>query len=335
MNNHAVKTFLEKNFLSEIKLLRLGGDASTRSYYRVHDTDHTAILCIDENLRGVKEATYPFFILHRLLETGGVPVPRIIDVDSAEGLILQEDLGDLLLQDYCSDPGDKKTARLYQKAIDMLTDIQQIRGSEAVPFGLSFDREKLNFEFNFFLTHTLKGFFGGEVNSLLGEVSRSLEKISTEMDRPEFFVLNHRDYHSRNIMVFEDELKIIDFQDARLGLPQYDLVSLLYDPYFILKEVTREALKNYYREAAAERNICTMSSDEFDYFYYLSAFQRNIKAVGSYGYLATVADKPSFNQYILPGLKLAASYAIKTDLTQKAWGLLSEYLNELDVEVKP
>jgi len=335
IENNTAAAFLKKNFLSEKNLFRLGGDASTRSYFRVHDTDRTAILCIDENLRGVKEATYPFFILHRLLSKGGVPVPQVIDVDEAAGLILQEDLGDLLLQDYCSAMTDKKIFSLYRSAINILIDIQSIKGIEPVPFGLAFDRDKLNFEFGFFITHTLKGFFGGEVNALLHEVSRSFEDISAAMDRPEFFVLNHRDYHSRNIMVSKDELKIIDFQDARLGLPQYDLVSLLYDPYFILKEVMRENLKNYYREAAAEKNLCTMSQDEFDYFYYLSAFQRNIKAVGSYGYLAAEADKPSFEQYIIPGLKLAASYADKTDQTQKAWSILSEYLKTLNIEVKP
>jgi aminoglycoside/choline kinase family phosphotransferase len=115
---------------------------------------------------------------------------------------------------------------------------------------------------------------------------------------PELFVLCHRDYHSRNILIRENDFLIIDFQDARLGLPLYDVVSLLRDSYAFLPEAMIAHLKSHYYNYAHEQGIPLPARDEFERLYYLSAFQRNVKALGTFGYQIYQRKKKMYEQYI-------------------------------------
>ena len=164
-----------------------------------------------------------------------------------------------------------------------------IRGKGGVPFSLSFDVEKLMFEFDFFMEHALAGYFRAPAGTDLTRPLRTAvpDDSGGILYRPELFVLNHRDYHSRNIILCNDVPYIIDFQDARMGLPQYDAVSLLRDSYVTLAPVLFEWLKNFYYEGSREVGIHAMGRDEFDYYFDLMAFQRNVKALGTFGYQVT------------------------------------------------
>ena len=97
-------------------------------------------------------------------------------------------------------------------------------------------------------------------------------------------VLVHRDYHSRNLMFKSNEQVVIDFQDARMGTPLYDLVSLLEDCYYDLSFSNREDLKKYYYENFY-RNFDTKSYAEFLRLYDLMSIQRVYKAIGSFAYI--------------------------------------------------
>ena len=95
----------------------------------------------------------------------------------------------------------------------------------------------------------------------------------------------HRDYHSRNLMVLQgEELGVLDFQDARLGLCQYDLASLLMDSYFVLGEVLIEELLDYYLGCIEKLEARPLNEKEFRRIFYLTAIQRNLKAVGTFAY---------------------------------------------------
>ena len=102
---------------------------------------------------------------------------------------------------------------------------------EFAPYGIAFDVEKLSWELQFFLKHFVEGYRGAQVapasrEALLQEFATLAEELSAEPR-----VLCHRDYHSRNLMLHEGRLVVIDFQDARMGPDTYDLVSLLRDSY--------------------------------------------------------------------------------------------------------
>jgi aminoglycoside/choline kinase family phosphotransferase len=107
-------------------------------------------------------------------------------------------------------------------------------------------------------------------------------------------VLCHRDFHSRNLMVHAGRLHWIDFQDARLGPATYDLASLLRDSYVDIEEefVAERA------EEFRQRALPGEAKDVFARRFELTSVQRNLKALGTFGYMATVRQNPVYLQYV-------------------------------------
>src|SRR6185503_8428805 len=126
-------------------------------------------------------------------------------------------------------------AALYREAVGLIDTLQR-RGAELaspsfVPYGIAFDVEKLTWELQFFTKHFVEAYRGAQISpsareALATEYAAIAEELASEPR-----VLCHRDYHSRNLMLHDGSLYIIDFQDARLGPDTYDLVSLLRDSY--------------------------------------------------------------------------------------------------------
>ena len=114
-------------------------------------------------------------------------------------------------------------------------------------------------------------------------------------------VLCHRDYHSRNLMLHQGELYIIDFQDARLGPDSYDLVSLLRDSYVDLADSTVDDLIAYFialKRPAGPDAAHQAWEDGFRGRFDVMALQRNLKALGTFGYQTSVRQNPVYIQYI-------------------------------------
>ncbi len=311
----------------ECDIQKLAGDASNRIYYRVDAGKKRWILCHDESYGSLTEKNYSFLILHRLFKEKGIPVPEISAADPERGLLLLEDLGDKLLQYLVSGLSPSGKREIYEKTIDFLIKIQSIRGKGEIPFGLAFDAEKLMYEFRFFVTHTLAGYIGVDLpETLRGELLSEFEKISGILNRPDYFVLNHRDFHSRNIIHFNEGLYFIDFQDARMGLPQYDLASLLRDSYTVLETSEVEHLKEYYYTQSKAAGIQNMERDEFNFLFDLSSFQRNVKAMGSFGFHAHVNGKKFYADFITPALKYIEDSVHRRDELKTAGKILKDLI---------
>ncbi len=324
---HSFTSFLKRYLHEYNDIVPLAGDASTRAYFRVRAGKETYILCRDVSLIGKPLEEYTFKIVHGLFSQHHVPVPNIIAYDNSEGLVLEQDLGEELLESACSPLDREQIVSYYKKALDILAGIQGIRG-DGVPFRIGFNADKLMYEFIFFIVHTLMGYYkislsDADTRGLKNEFS----SISRALDRPDFFVLNHRDYQARNLMLFNDSLYVIDFQDARMGLPHYDLVSLLRDPYVHLDDGMLLMLKDHYYEISRSRHIHDMDRETFEYYFDLMAFQRNVKALGTYGYMAAFRGKRQFEKYIRPCINYLHSYADRRDELKKAWGMLRIYLS--------
>jgi N-acetylmuramate 1-kinase len=293
-----------------IAIVKIQGDASNRQYFRVSRKHGTHIACIDPAFRGRSPDSYPFLTVGKLLAGHGVRVPGVLACDSANGLLLLEDCGDRMLQDEAGFLDAGSLAARYRQVIDLLVEIQSIMPQGAsVPFSLSFDHEKLMFEFDFFIEHALRGLFAGMIDDASINLLRlEFDAISRLLVRPEHFVLNHRDFHSRNVMLFRDEPVVIDFQDARLGLPQYDAVSILRDSYVTLEDELVESLKTRHFSQLEKRGIISMSFPEYLRYFDLMAFQRNIKAVGTFSYQVSVVGNRSFERSIVPTLAYLPAY---------------------------
>jgi aminoglycoside/choline kinase family phosphotransferase len=296
--NELVKNSIENNKISskDIDFVdRLTGDASTRKYYRVNDNKKNSyVVCLDNPTLD----KYPFLEVQQFLEGKNIRVPKIYDYDLAKGYLLEEDLGDCTLLKRLAEVNEQKDEiQFYKESIDIILSLHKIDKKELSHIDLFFDYEKLmdeiNFSIKFFITEFLNIKETQVSSSLAQEFVDICKRLSNEK-----MVFTHRDFHSRNLMVKNDELILIDFQDARLGIPQYDLVSLLEDCYYDLCPKTREELIDYYWENL-DKNIHGQNSREyFDQLYSDMAIQRVFKAIGSFSYIYKVREDHRYLKYI-------------------------------------
>ena len=141
-------------------------------------------------------------------------------------------------------------------------------------------------------------------------------------------VLCHRDYHSRNLMLRDGSLYIIDFQDARMGPDTYDLVSLLRDSYVDINDRELDDLIAYFLALKRSDDVRT-SADEFRRRFDLMALQRNLKALGTFGYQTTARSNPVYIQYIPRTLRYVATALERQPRFARLHGLLAGLIEEL------
>lgn len=323
-----IDRFLTESVGEYGRMEKLAGDASTREYYRVQSGEVSFVLCIDSNFIENPARQYPFFIVDDLLRKKEIHVPKIYAYDEKNGLILLEDGGDDHLKVVFPRLSRDEGLSLYKKLIDIIIDIHFIEGDcERVPFCLSFDVDKLMFEFDFFVENALKNYFRTELSRTEYEELRAeFIKISEILHRREYFVLNHRDFHSRNVLILQSKPFIIDFQDARMGLPQYDAVSLLRDSYLVLDDSIVEVLKEYHFNRLVENGFDKMTYDEYEYFFDIMAFQRNVKAIGTFGYQITSLGNRIYEEYIAPTLNYLPVYTQRRKELRRAGEILKKYV---------
>ena len=293
-----IQEYLRESGIASPKsaVIPLTGDASTRRYFRVIPADGPSlVLALHEG--PIEVATLPFINVARLLERMGLPVPAVLGHSDGLGILALQDLGDVTLQAHLGAGTLTEHASLYRQAVAFV-DVLQRRGRELespehAPYQVAFDVEKLTWELDYFVRHFLEGYRGvtlsaAERTALAGEWAAIVEELAAEPR-----VLCHRDYHSRNLMLHEGQLYIIDFQDARLGPDTYDLVSLLRDSYVDISDRELDELVAYF---AALRGIADTS--EFRRRFDLMAVQRNLKALGTFGYQTITRQNPVYIQYI-------------------------------------
>jgi len=264
---------------------RLTGDASTRKYYRVHCSDNSFVVCLDNPTELNKNS---FVLIQRFLNDNGIRVPKIFDRNVEKGYLLEEDLGDeTLLKILGIINNEEQEYEIYKVIIDELLKMHKLdreKLNETIITEQSFDKKKLNDEIEFTLKYFLGKFLNNQDESIFKDIQNSFKKVNEEISKMPM-VFTHRDFHSRNVMVKDGEYIVIDFQDARLGIPQYDLVSLLEDCYYDLTESNREKLKRYYFDEMDMSSLGQGGYDQFCYYYDLMLLQRVFKAVGSFSYI--------------------------------------------------
>jgi aminoglycoside/choline kinase family phosphotransferase len=293
-----VRRFLRESHLApeDATIVPLTADASDRRYVRVCRSGAPIVLAI--HAAPIDFATLPFVNVTALLQEMELPAPQILGHSDRDGILALTDLGDVTLQAHLAATGGADRLPLYRHAIVLIEQLQR-RGREFasdayVPYRIAFDVEKLTWELNFFVRHFLEGYLGATLTdadreTLAEEWSLIAGELSSEPR-----VLCHRDYHSRNLMVVNGQLHMIDFQDARLGPDTYDLVSLLRDSYVDFSEDEVDGLVAYFLELQSGSS----APDEFRRRFDLMSVQRNLKALGTFGYQTHVKNNPVYVQYI-------------------------------------
>lgn len=324
----AVPAYLARRRLSDARVVALTGDASDRRYFRVRPAAgdpfvlalHAAPFAFD---------TLPFVNTAALFAALPVPVPRILGHADDLGVLALEDLGDVTLQAHLGAAPAARHAALYREAVAFI-DTMQTRGRALadpryLPYGLAFDVEKLGWELNFFLTHYLMAYRGASpTTAARAALDAEFAAIVAEL-AAEPRVLCHRDYHSRNLMLCNDRLVIIDFQDARMGPDTYDLVSLLCDSYVDLPATTVDDLIACF--LALQRR--SGEADAFRRRFDLMALQRNLKALGTFGYQASARANPVYIQYMPRTLNYVRENVARHSRFGRLGELLATWLPEL------
>jgi hypothetical protein len=294
-----IATYLSRSRLSarSTRVVPLTGDASDRRYFRLL-VPGTPSIVLSLYSSPFECETLPFVNVGRLLQQMPVPVPAVLGHAEDIGILALEDLGDVTLQAHLGAATAAEHAALYREAVALIATLQR-RGAELaspqyLPYGIAFDVEKLSWEMDFFIKHFIEAYRGvvfkpEEREELRREFSALVETLAAEPR-----VLCHRDYHSRNLMLHDGRLVIIDFQDARMGPDTYDLVSLLRDSYVDLPEQTVDELLAYFIALTGE----PAGEAEFRRRFDIMALQRNIKALGTFGYQTTTRRNPVYIQYI-------------------------------------
>ncbi len=234
-----------------------------------------------------------------------LPAPELFHYDVSMGLLFLEDCGTRTLEDQLNEfPHDK--ARLYRQAVELLVHMQT-RATRAVDdncpaYHLRFDVEKLMWEFDFMLDHYVVGLCGSPLDgSIRKDVREAFIPLCESLAAQEL-CFTHRDYHSRNLMVDRKRLVLIDFQDARMGPCQYDLVSLLRDSYVQIDSDLMEELVDYYIQLKEKEERQQIKREEFVRIFDAMSVQRNLKAVGTFAYQSVGKNNDRYAAYIAPAL---------------------------------
>ncbi|RUM88696.1 MAG: hypothetical protein DSZ24_03045 [Thermodesulfatator sp.] len=264
----------------------LPGDGSLRTFLRLHLRERESLILIlpQPGELGLREAR-TYYRLGLFFRNHGIPVPEILAYREPEGLLLVEDLGDMRL---CQHP---ERHQFYPRVVEILVSLQLLASQfprEAVLETLFYDgpliweKEILYFENWYLRKYRGRGWLPGEKALWQEFLTEGLSHFSAT-------VVLHRDFQSRNLMVKEGRLYLLDFQAARLGPPSYDLVSFLYDPY--LEDLPRKRLFKLYlllRDCDEESLLLEMR--------YTRIF-RLMQALAAFVRLSSLG-KPGFKEYI-------------------------------------
>lgn len=328
----------------------LAGDASSRRYFRagldapggpgsviVMNWSDPGLPVSSEELAVFDKPPeeLPFLNVHRFLAAAGVRVPAIYGQWADQGLLLLEDLGDTSLWDRVREAPEAAALGWYRRAVDELL-VLQIAGTRArddwcIAFAQAFDRTLYLWEFAHFIEYGLES---GDKGSLPAAerrlLDRAFESIAGRL-ASQARVLNHRDYHSWNLMVHDDAVVVIDFQDALLAPVQYDLASLLNDRETdrVVTPALEEQLLGYYLDRMAEWDAPRPDRDEFREIYLLSALQRDLKVVGRFRYLDLVKGKPAYTRFIPATLRRIGRNLGRTPGVEHLAPVLAEHFEEI------
>lgn len=294
--------WLEKHFsTNKFLVTKLAGDASFRRYFRVHKDKQTFVVM---DAPPDKENSESFVAIAQAFAKNGIKVPEILAVDLSLGFLLLSDLGDKVL---LPELGEHNADYLYQKALAVIPQIQPCMSIPNWPlakFGDQLALQELQLFPEWFLQKHLELPFDQEINHLLTATFSQLIQIIN--DQPQVCV--HRDYHSRNLLCLENnEIGVLDFQDAVIGPITYDAVSLLRDCYVAWPEqdVARWLLY-FYNKCVENGNLNNISPEQFTFWFDFVGIQRHLKVLGIFARLyyrdgkdGYLKEMPRISQYIL------------------------------------
>lgn len=288
-------------------------DASFRQYFRVSNTqDNKTYIVMDAPPE--KENCHLFVLVTELIRSVGVNAPDIIALDLHQGFLLLDDLGNKPYLDYLT---IDTAENLYIDAINALIKMQTI--DAMLP---AYDEKLLQTEMDLFETWYLNRHLDIQLSE---DQKASLDSIFTiliknAIQQPQVFV--HRDYHSRNLMITDNNPGVIDYQDAVIGPITYDLVSLFKDCYIEWPGEKIDHWLDLYLAGLTPTHFIEKST--LKRWFDLMGVQRHLKVLGIF---ARLNYRDGKSQY-LNDLPLTLKYIVDTCERYKELQPLKQLLDE-------
>ena len=295
----------------DISAIVKGG--SDRHFYRIRQKSGSQSSMILMVYTLARRDNPKFVPATRRLAAAGVHVPEILAFDADKLCVWLQDLGADDLHSHAGDSWESRKA-YYQSTLTEGAKIHNIEATNLSPDDLDeleppFDEALYEWEQDYFLGHFVRNHLGRvtsdadftEAHQCLRKLRRTLAKVPR--------CLVHRDFQSQNVMLINGQAWLVDYQGLRPGLAEYDLASLLYDPYVTLTDTEREELLSYYiSQRGIDPKVCRERL-------HLCAAQRLMQALGAYANLSRNMGKPHFKQHIPAAVaNLTAVCDLETDL---------------------
>lgn len=320
-----------------VKIVKLHGDASYRTYYRLVLSDNSTLIVmqmpagkssVSEEITNYKgpAGELPFINVNKFLKSLDLPVPKILTYSKEDLLMILEDLGDDLMAKNVEGADDFTRLKWYTKALDLLCRIQKASTGAAknscIAFVRSFDATLLNWEFDHFLEYAIEARLGTKMsdndratfNQHTREITSKIEKMP--------YCFTHRDFQSRNLIAKNGDLYLIDFQDALLGPYVYDLVALTRDSYVNLSANIRGKLIRRFSELS-KLDLAKVKND-----YDLVTIQRKLKDAGRFVYIDRVKGNPNFLKFIPTSLGYVKEALLLIPGHKELYDMLLKYVPE-------
>jgi aminoglycoside/choline kinase family phosphotransferase len=295
--------FLAKNKIGGSQLISMSGDASKRIYKRIQNYKSPCILMNADPTLGEEPRT--FAAISTLLQSLHLSAPKIYQADIDNGFLLLEDLGDNLYTKYLN-KNILEEETLYKAALDVLDhihkstyDTRKVKLGESEYIIPHYTLLKLMSEIKLFLDWYFPGVTGRITPHIAIEEFYGIMRGILPITLAHNNVLCLRDYHADNLIWLNDKEKniqkvgLLDYQDAVIGNPAYDIVSLLQDARRDLAKSLEEKLLVYYMQKQKDEMHEVIQRD-----YIILGAQRNIKILGIFARLVLKAKKKQYADYL-------------------------------------
>lgn len=297
--DQTLKSWINENLEENIDYELASSDASFRRYFRLHYNNRSYIVM---DAPPDKEPLTSYIDITGILLENNLRAPQIYKIDKKNGFLLLEDFGKKPLLTVLK---GSNYHEYYNAAIKIVIELQKInKNNNLQEYSKNILKHEMALFNEWYLLRNKEILLSEEdMNGL----NKTLEIIAeSNISQPFFFV--HRDFHSRNLMLLNDNgLGMLDFQDARIGPITYDLVSLLKDAYIELdEEFIIDKVVRYWEMACMEGLL--QKSDFSDFFqqFEIMGVQRHLKILGIFSRLSLrdgkhnyLNDIPLVEKYLL------------------------------------
>ena len=268
------------------KILPIAGDASFRKFYRFILNNNSKIIVSSEKEKYKNLVAYS--AINKFLRKNKILTPKLLAHDYPKGIIVIEDFGDISFHKVLLK--QKKKLTTYKKLIDLLLKIQKIKPKSRIkniidkPHVINkYSNKYLHKESDLFFDWYLPLFLNKKkVLKVKKKTKKILTLLYNSLNFPNSCFV-HRDYHVQNLMKVGKKIGVIDSQDALIGNPAYDLVSLIDDVRIRTSKKLKDQIYSYYLKKTSK--IYRINSKKFSEDFNTLSVQRSLKIIGIFSRL--------------------------------------------------